>query len=260
MGWVAPADGHGGGVDLAASDPQRLLLGLLRLQSIVLANPEPITGLRAMVDQIFESPGVTRVSVGVCSGASGGIRYLAQAGEPQAPHEQAVIAATPIAAQAIATRQVVHVVCNEGGPHTCIHAPILGADAVLGLFGIGIFGRGPVQDWREQAIWATADLMALLLLGWSGSAATGASRTGTLDGLTPRQQQVLFELVERGDGNAAIGDRLQLSALTVKIHLLAAYRKLGVRTRAEAIRAVLTEHGGWLARQRWLRGRPAGGR
>jgi hypothetical protein len=34
---------------------------------------------------------------------------------------------------------------------------------------------------------------------------------------------------------------------------MAAYRRLGVRTRADAIRIVLTQHGNWLARQRAAR-------
>ena len=249
--------GPEGGVDLAADDPQRLLLGLLRLQSMVLANPEPMAGLRTMVDEIFASPGVTRVSVGVPLGDTGRIRYLAQVGGPFARHEQAEIEATPIAAQAMASRELVHVFHTEDVPHTCIHAPILGADAVLGFFGIGILDTRPLPAWRSEAIWTTADLMALLVLERERTAA--AVPPGKLDELTPRQQEVLFELVEGGQSNAAIAERLDLSCPTVKIHLLAAYRKLGVRSRTEAIRAVLTEHGAWLARQRLLQRRGSDG-
>lgn len=259
MGGAASAERDDGGVDLAANDPQRLLLGLLQLQSMVLANPEPVTGLRRIVDRIYASPGVTRVSVGVPLADSGRIQYLAQAGGPFPRHDPAVIETTAIAAQTMATRQVVHVVHTEDVPHTCIHAPILGADAVLGFFGIGILDTGPVQPWREQAIWATADLMALLMLGLDGRMPPPVAALGTLDHLTARQQEVLFELVDRGDGNAAIGARLGLSARTVKVHLLAIYRKLGVHRRAEAIRAVLTRHEAWLIRQRSLRRRHADG-
>lgn len=68
--------------------------------------------------------------------------------------------------------------------------------------------------------------------------------------LTRRQRDVLFELVERGAGNERIGHALGLSARTVKIHLQAAYRQLGVRSRAEAIRLILTKHADWLERER----------
>ena len=257
MGRSVSADGPGGGIDLAAEDPHRLLLGLLRLQSMVLANPEPLAGLRTMVDEISTSPGVTRVSVGVPLGDTGRIRYLAQVGGPFARHEQAEIEATPIAAKAMATRELVQVIHTEDVPHTCIHAPILGREAVLGFFGIGILGIGPMPAWRSEAIWTTADLMALLVLERERTAAAGPF--GMLDELTPRQQEVLFELVEGGQTNGAIAEQLELSEPTVKIHLLAAYRKLGVRSRTAAIRAVLTEHAAWLARWRMLKRRGTDG-
>lgn len=52
--------------------------------------------------------------------------------------------------------------------------------------------------------------------------------------LSVRQQEVL-ELLAAGQTNGEIGDRLYLSAHTVKQHTCAIYRKLAVRNRAEAI-------------------------
>ena len=52
--------------------------------------------------------------------------------------------------------------------------------------------------------------------------------------LSARQQEVL-ELLAAGQTNGEIGDRLYLSAHTVKQHTCAIYRKLEVRNRAEAI-------------------------
>jgi DNA-binding NarL/FixJ family response regulator len=68
--------------------------------------------------------------------------------------------------------------------------------------------------------------------------------------LTRRQRDVVFELVEHGASNEQIAEALSLSARTVKIHLQAAYRLLGVRTRSEVIRLVLTRHAEWLSRER----------
>jgi DNA-binding NarL/FixJ family response regulator len=51
--------------------------------------------------------------------------------------------------------------------------------------------------------------------------------------LTPREKQVLA-LVVMGFSNQEIADQLVLSQSTVKSHLFSAYRRLGVRTRAEA--------------------------
>jgi DNA-binding NarL/FixJ family response regulator len=61
------------------------------------------------------------------------------------------------------------------------------------------------------------------------------SDAGTATLLSTRQQEVL-ELLAAGQTNGEIGDRLHLSAHTVKQHTCAIYRKLKVRNRAEAIR------------------------
>ena len=60
----------------------------------------------------------------------------------------------------------------------------------------------------------------------------GASR-GPSAQLSAREAEVL-QLVAEGCTNAEIADRLVLSVRTVERHLLNAYRKLGVRGRAEA--------------------------
>ena len=224
---------------------------------MVLANPPPLAGLRAMVDMLFTSPGTTRVSVGVPIGDQGLVRYLAHAGGPQRAHRALVIRATPIATKAMGTGELVQVTHTEGVPHTCVHVPILGEERVLGFFGIGIQVTEPIEPWREEAIWATSDLMALLLLEYDEYRAQRTPRSSPLDAMTPRQRDVLFELVEHGAGNSDIAQRFGLSARTIKIHLMAAYRRLGVRTRADAIRMVLTEHRDWLEQERaWRRQRP----
>lgn len=56
--------------------------------------------------------------------------------------------------------------------------------------------------------------------------------------LTNREKQVLA-LVVMGLGNREIGGRLHLSESTVKSHLFASYRKLGVNSRGEATRLIL---------------------
>ncbi len=52
--------------------------------------------------------------------------------------------------------------------------------------------------------------------------------------LTPREQEVLG-LVAEGLNSAAIGQRLGISAATVRTHVEHAREKLGARTRAEAV-------------------------
>ena len=118
----------------------------------------------------------------------------------------------------------------------------------------------PLDEWTEQVVWAVADLLALVLLddrrppNWHGAAGGNALR------LTRRQRDVIFELVDRGASNAQIAAHLGLSSRTVKIHLQAAYRQLGVSRRGDAIRLVLTRHGDWLTQERERRHQPAAAR
>jgi len=56
--------------------------------------------------------------------------------------------------------------------------------------------------------------------------------------LSAREQEVL-DLLAGGSTNVEIGERLSVTENTVKSHLTRVYRKLGVRSRAEAITAYL---------------------
>ncbi|MEV5720576.1 LuxR C-terminal-related transcriptional regulator [Amycolatopsis mediterranei] len=58
--------------------------------------------------------------------------------------------------------------------------------------------------------------------------------------VTPRQQEVITQLGQ-GLSNRQIARRLDISEATVKSHLYAAYRKLGVSSRSEAILEVLKQ-------------------
>lgn len=68
-----------------------------------------------------------------------------------------------------------------------------------------------------------------LLEEFSGSLVSG--RTDLLDGLTPREVEVL-EWVGRGESNEEIADRLYLSPATVKTHVNRTMTKLGIHERA----------------------------
>ena len=60
--------------------------------------------------------------------------------------------------------------------------------------------------------------------------------TTTLPGLSPRQHQIL-PLLRQGMGDQEIASRLHISEQTVGGYLKDLYRKLGARTRCEALLA-----------------------
>jgi len=69
---------------------------------------------------------------------------------------------------------------------------------------------------------------------------TSADRTwpGRADGLSERESEVLV-LIAEGLSNLDIARSLSISPNSVKAHIRSGYRKLGVSTRAQAVRAVL---------------------
>ena len=67
------------------------------------------------------------------------------------------------------------------------------------------------------------------------SAASAAPPPGAADaGLTPRQWEVV-KLLARGLPNKAIANTLGVTEGTVKVHLIAVFRALGVRNRTAAV-------------------------
>jgi len=65
----------------------------------------------------------------------------------------------------------------------------------------------------------------------------GCQRSGAAAGdITPREREILV-LLARGLSNVAIGQRLYISAATVKFHVGNVMQKLGARRRAEAVYA-----------------------
>lgn len=226
------------------------LFCLLRLSEIVIAAPERPVALRAMVDELARLARVKRAWV-AATDDGGRLRYLAHRGLPgRTAHEAFTAPADTMAASALDEARLVQVVKGGLEPSGTVVLPVLAGERPCGIVGVGLVKGVPLDAWNEELFWAVADLIALVMLQRD----TRRGAPGELQ-LTRRQRDVLFELVEHGATNAQIATTLGLSARTVKIHLLAAYRQLGVRRRGEAIRLVLTRHANWLSQERERRRR-----
>lgn len=232
-----PERAHGG---LANPDRCLDLLCLLRLSEIVIAAPERATALRAMLDELSRLGGVRRAVVGLADDGGPRLRYLAHRGLPgREAHSIFTAKLSRLAADALARRHLAQSIDPGCG---CLAVPLLAGERALGVLGIDLRAPIPLSAWAEEMLWTAADYITLVLLGHEPS--------GTELRLTRRQRDVVFLLVEHGATNEEIAERLGLSARTVKIHLQAAYRELGVRSRGEVIRLILTNHAGWLNEER----------
>jgi DNA-binding CsgD family transcriptional regulator len=98
----------------------------------------------------------------------------------------------------------------------------------------GVLSREASASQIDAAIRAVA---AGLIVRWPDAIDAGFGAMRETDGhalLTPRELEVLATLAE-GMTNKAIARRLNISLHTVKFHVESLFRKLGARTRTEAV-------------------------
>ena len=84
--------------------------------------------------------------------------------------------------------------------------------------------------------WGAADVVRAVRMVALGQEVFVPAPEGGDAGLSPREREVVTH-ISRGSTNAEIARALFLSPHTVKEHTSAIYRKLGVRNRAEAVKA-----------------------
>jgi len=80
--------------------------------------------------------------------------------------------------------------------------------------------------------------MAKRLLGMSACA---EDSPGSIAAVTAQEMRVL-QLVGRGWANEAIAEKLSVAVSTVRSHLKSVYRKLGLRSRAQAVAYAIRQH------------------
>jgi two-component system nitrate/nitrite response regulator NarL len=115
-----------------------------------------------------------------------------------------------------------------------VNLPLARAALRLGARGFVHAGMEPEQIARAVEVAASGEVVApRKLLEFL----IANEDLADLDALTPRQREIL-KLVAEGLSNAQIAKRLFLSESTVKQHLRAAYKVLGVKDRKEAARLI----------------------
>lgn len=110
---------------------------------------------------------------------------------------------------------------------------------ILAALAGGVHGYIPKSLTAAQIEAALRDVLngriyAPAALGQRSPAAEPRPAPTTVEGLTIRQRDVLSHLM-KGQSSKEIARALSIAEGTVKIHLAAIYRAVGVRTRAEAI-------------------------
>ena len=173
------------------------------------------------------------VSLGLHDGASRSAR-IHQGREQPAGEPPSVVICFPSveevapevrSARALAPNAIVLVFAPVPNPRLARAA--LGAGAAGLLHG----GMGPEQILRAvgAALGGETVLPRSLLAEW-----VSEQRPPDLGALLSARQREILEFVAEGSTNAEIAGRLYLSESTVKQHLRAAYKALGVRNRREA--------------------------
>ena len=102
---------------------------------------------------------------------------------------------------------------------------------------VSVLPRGTPARQVQAAVAAAAAGLVVRAPDAVSSGPAGFAREEPPPGatlLTPREVEILA-LVGEGASNKAVARRLGISAHTVKFHLEAVFRKLGVATRAEAV-------------------------
>lgn len=125
---------------------------------------------------------------------------------------------------------------SRSAPHPAEHMLLMPLQARGMLVGAALIGTDVhPQPEAYQEFWATLSLGCGMILS------TGIRQASPFRGpapvVTSRQRQIL-ELVAQGLTNQQIGNRLGYSESTIGHDLVAAYERLGVRNREDAVRSL----------------------
>ena len=159
------------------------------------------------------------------------LRVAVSAGGPAAARRLAALIAEA-GHDVVAANDSAHVVVTDGCAPSPSGRPIVAMGVGEGDFA----GLLPEDAEPAQVDAALRAVAAGLIVRPAAPLQPGfaALTEETMPALTPREVEVLTALAD-GLGNKAAARRLGISPHTVKFHIEALFRKLGARTRAEAV-------------------------
>jgi DNA-binding NarL/FixJ family response regulator len=244
--WGRPGDKHLNGAPLAAPTPERS--GLIRL---LLVEPRAIIG--AGVRQLLERQQDFEVVAEVRS-----TEEAARMAARKSPDVLVVDVDLPDADAVEATRHLrrrtpgapMVILGHDGGDDSVFRAVQTGANAHVVdeedpsqlLDAIRRVADG--QDPLVEAVSARPALAQRVADAYRELAVSGAVRARPASPLSPRQLDII-RLVAKGMSNEEIARALEISQQTVKNHMTAAMRSLGVRRRGQAV--VAATKAGWVS-------------
>jgi DNA-binding CsgD family transcriptional regulator len=148
------------------------------------------------------------------------------------PHRRATLEAVVLAAgHALASADAADVVLSDGDIGAATHAPIVALGAADDQHA-GALPRTAGAAQIDAALRAAA--VGLIVRAGEFEAAFDELPEPTHPLLTPRETEVLVAISD-GLSNKEIARRLEISLHTVKFHIEQLLRKLGARSRAEAV-------------------------
>jgi DNA-binding NarL/FixJ family response regulator len=123
---------------------------------------------------------------------------------------------------------------GEGGPAAVFRALRTGIGGLLDRFGVRTGLAGAIDALAEVGGAFTAEQHAAALAEF-GSFVRRARERAALDALLTRREREVITLIAAGCTTRQMASRLRLAEATVESHITRIYRKLGVRSRVQAV-------------------------
>jgi DNA-binding NarL/FixJ family response regulator len=123
---------------------------------------------------------------------------------------------------------------GEGGPAAVLGALRVGIGGLLDRLGVATGLPEALRQLEAHGRAFTAEQQELALAQFGAFVRRSRERATIVSSLTPRQREII-RLIAGGFTSRQMATQLGLSERTIESHITEAYRRLGVRTRVQAV-------------------------